>query len=99
MKRQGLTRRALICGALSIPAIHTARSDCSKPALRIRVSRDFQTFDPADAWGEDAIITRNLLAPLVRFKKRKGSEDWTWERPSLTASPMTILGAISLFTG
>jgi ABC-type transport system substrate-binding protein len=80
MKRQGLTRRAFLGGALCMPAILAARADCAKPTLRIRVRRNFESFDPADAWGEDAIITRNLLAPLVRFTRRQGSDQWGWER-------------------
>ncbi|WP_168347668.1 ABC transporter substrate-binding protein [Rhizobium leguminosarum] len=63
-----------------MPAIRTARADCSNPALRIRVGRDFRTFDPADAWGEDAIITRNLLAPLVRYMRKSSGDGWTWKR-------------------
>ncbi|WAX94916.1 ABC transporter substrate-binding protein [Aminobacter sp. NyZ550] len=63
-----------------MPAIHAARADCSNPTLRLRVRREFRSFDPADARGEDGIITRNLLAPLVRFAKRQGSDQWRWER-------------------
>lgn len=79
-KRRGLTRRAVLAGALCIPAVHAARSDCGSPALRIRVSRDFETFDPADARGEDTIIACNLLAPLVRYKKHVEGQPWEWER-------------------
>ncbi|WP_287320562.1 hypothetical protein [Mesorhizobium sp.] len=69
-----------MAGALCIPAIRSAQADCSNPALRVRVRREFRSFDPADTRGEDGIITRNLLAPLVRFAKRQGSDQWRWER-------------------
>ncbi|RUV31027.1 ABC transporter substrate-binding protein [Mesorhizobium sp. M5C.F.Ca.IN.020.32.2.1] len=80
MTRGSLTRRGFLAGALCMPAIHAAQADCSSPALRVRVRREFRSFDPADARGEDGIITRNLLAPLVRFAKRQGSDQWRWER-------------------
>lgn len=80
VKPRGLTRRSVLGGVLSLPSIQSAWAQCPAPSLKIRVSRNFSTFDPADSWGEDAIITRNLLAPLVRYKKREGTEAWEWER-------------------
>lgn len=80
MTRRGLTRRGFLAGALCMPAIHAAQANCSNPALRVRVRREFRSFDPADARGEDGIITRNLLAPLVRFTKSQGSDQWRWQR-------------------
>lgn len=80
MTSQGLTRRALIGAALAIPAIHAAKADCKTPALRIRVRKNFRSFNPADAAREDAIVTRNLLAPLVRYKRHGTGNAWDWER-------------------
>ncbi|MGE0241939.1 MAG: ABC transporter substrate-binding protein [Parvibaculaceae bacterium] len=80
VKRRGLTRRTLLAGALCMPAVHAARSDCRAPAMRIGVSHDFETFDPADARGDDKIIACNLLAPLVRYKKHVEGQPWEWER-------------------
>ena len=80
MVARGITRRSLLGAALALPAIHGAGATCSSPALRIRVRHDFQTFDPADATGDDAIISRNVLAPLVRYKRRSGTENWSWEK-------------------
>ncbi|MBZ9922284.1 ABC transporter substrate-binding protein [Mesorhizobium sp. BR1-1-7] len=81
MPKIGLSRRAFVGAALSFPAVCRARADCSTPQLRVRVSRDFETFDPADAYGSDAAIARNILAPLVRYKRRAAQTGpWDWER-------------------
>ncbi|MFV2052977.1 ABC transporter substrate-binding protein [Aliiroseovarius sp. YM-037] len=59
---------------LAAPAVHAS---CHSGGLRIRRRTDFHSFDPMDTRGEDEVITRNILAPLVRAKQTtQGNVEW-----------------------
>ena len=77
-----LTRRSfLTASALAMPMVRRAWAGCAAPSLRIRVARNFASFDPIEARGDDAIIAQNILAPLVRYKKRVSDDDqWQWQK-------------------
>ncbi|HNB25990.1 MAG TPA: ABC transporter substrate-binding protein [Alphaproteobacteria bacterium] len=79
----GISRRVLLAGLGAPFVISSARRafSCGNgETLRIRCSQDFSSFDPADCWYEDAIIARNIFAPLVRYKHRASEdESWAWE--------------------
>jgi len=85
--KRDLTRRSFLAGcALAAPAIRFAEASCSEKPLRIRAKRNFQSFDPADAWGDDATISRNILAPLVRYKRQTTQGgNWEWEKHIVTS--------------
>jgi ABC-type transport system substrate-binding protein len=60
--------------------VRAKAADCGTKTLNIRVKDKFRTFDPANAQGTDAIITRNIFAPLVRYKRRANANArWEFE--------------------
>jgi ABC-type transport system substrate-binding protein len=63
----------LATGTIASPRL--VRACASDSVLRIRRRGPFMTFDPADCWGEDAVIASNLLAPLMRFRPRSNPAD------------------------
>jgi peptide/nickel transport system substrate-binding protein len=78
MTSPGFRRRTGLKYALGLPLVFVARgatAGCGNGLeLRIRCERDFVTFDPANAQGDDELIARNIFAPLVRY--RKGNNGW-----------------------
>jgi peptide/nickel transport system substrate-binding protein len=85
MFNKGLTRRQLLGLSGGTLVFHNSRlaiANCRDgKTLQIRRATNFQTFDPADTGGEDEVITRNILAPLVRYRKRASDDEpWQWEK-------------------
>lgn len=74
-----IPRRALLGAAVALPFVQPAWAQICAPSsvLRIRAQEPFRTFDPADAWAEEAIVARNILAPLVRYQ-RDSTGQWAW---------------------
>lgn len=61
--------------AIAAPAVHASCSEAGN--YRIRRKSDFRSFDPIDVRGEDEVITRNIMAPLVRATQRRaGGSEW-----------------------
>ena len=86
MGTRHLTRRLFLAASvLAAPIVRASADSCSDKPLRIRVRRNFQTFDPADAWGDDAVVARNILAPLVRYKRANANSDWEWQKHLVTS--------------
>ncbi|TCS60198.1 ABC-type transport system substrate-binding protein [Primorskyibacter sedentarius] len=79
-RRHTLTFLAASAAALSTPHVRAASSGRTV----IRHPDYFNNFDPANFARHDEIITRNILAPLVRLK-RQNSGGWTVE-PQLAAA-------------
>ncbi|MEM9633220.1 MAG: ABC transporter substrate-binding protein [Pseudomonadota bacterium] len=99
---KGLTRRqftglsVFTASALAAPPVIACREG-NHPRLRIRRETDFTNFDPADYHWEDEVITRNVLAPLVRSRQKKGRAK-SWEVVPHLATDWTSNGSATEIT-